>query len=77
MFLILKIQCRILFGIFLLYLAFLTMALVLAVNEDTYSKPVNTFGLFCGIVVILATVTDIVLEILDFMRYWKVKAVMM
>lgn len=53
---------------FLLYQAFLTVALALAAkveNPSDYSGPQNVFRLCCEIVVFLGTLIDIALEVLD------------
>ena len=58
---------RIRFGIYLFFLAFLTIALVLAAtkagNPSEYNQPIDGFRLFCEIVVLLLTIIDILLEI--------------
>ena len=58
---------------YMIFLVFLTVALVLGVNKSNpgpgdYSQPLDGIRLFCEVMVLLMIIIDIVLEIRDF---WK------
>ncbi len=59
----------VLLTVYLLFFGLLTVALVLATDEEepsTYDTPLAKFRLFCEVIVILGVLLDFIGEIVDF-----------